>query len=88
MLALGMPGAFDWLIMATCLMPTVILCWLPYFIARRKQSPDAMVIGVLGFVGAIVFPVWIVALIWALTARDWRQESQGFPVVRPPDHEV
>jgi hypothetical protein len=49
------------------------LSWLPGLIAKRRGHPNATAIRVCGFVGVIIWPCWIVAIIWAYTGPDRRK---------------
>lgn len=33
--------------------------------ARRRRNRNATFIGVLGWIGVVVWPLWVVALVWA-----------------------
>jgi len=64
------------------------LAWLPGSRARRRCHPRARLIAVLGWISAIVWPLWIVAIIWAITGpkRSSRRPRLKVPVTpsRPP----
>jgi len=43
----------------------LVLAYVPGYIARRRHSPWADAINVCGWVGILVPPIWMGALIWA-----------------------
>ncbi|HVM74488.1 MAG TPA: DUF3302 domain-containing protein [Candidatus Saccharimonadales bacterium] len=43
----------------------LVLAWLPGNIARKRHSPWAEAINVAGWIGIVLFPIWMLALIWA-----------------------
>lgn len=45
-----------------------LLAWLPGKIAADRGHHNAQAIAVCGWLGLLVFPAWIVALVWAYTA--------------------
>lgn len=49
-----------------------LLAGIPGFVAGQRGHPQAGAIGLCGFLGVVLFPAWIVALVWALTAVERR----------------
>ena len=43
----------------------LVLAWLPGDLARKRHSPWAEAINVAGWVGILLFPIWMLALIAA-----------------------
>lgn len=57
-----------------CIVPLIVIGaiilyvgYLPGRIARRRNHPNADAICLCGRIGAIILPLWLVAIIWAHT---------------------
>src|SRR5258706_9327994 len=58
----------------------LILCSTPGRIARRRHHPNASTINICGWLGAIFFPMLIVAFIWARSEpREEDEDHQPAP---------
>jgi len=57
-------------IIAVVVVLTLVLIRLPGKIARRRYHPSADAINVCALVGIVLWPAWVVALIWAHTGVD------------------
>lgn len=47
--------------------------WAPGAVARRNQHPNASGVSTLGFIGLIVWPCWIAAIVWAFVGAPPRK---------------
>jgi hypothetical protein len=60
----------------------IYLAYIPGEIARKRGHQSAKAIGICGGLGLLIWPLWIVALIWAYTGPD-RRDSPPRPAARP-----
>lgn len=56
------------LVLIFALFAVVWLASLPGTIARRRRHRNASAISICGIIGAVIWPAWIVAIVWANTA--------------------
>ena len=75
MLAIEPPSDGLWiaisvLVLVVALFAAYFIGCLPGYVARRRGHENALAIRVCGLVGIVVWPCWIVALIWAFTGPD------------------
>lgn len=75
-----------WVALFVCFL---ILCSIPGRVARQHNRPNASLINICGWVGAVIWPLLIVAFIWAyskprIKQSDGRKQDDsralGFPV--------
>lgn len=58
----------------------ICLGFVPGRIARRRGHPSAEVIRICGLIGLLIWPLWLVAYIWAHTGPDRGVENiEGEP---------
>ena len=43
---------------------------LPIIIAQNKKSSSCFAIGFLAVLGWFIFPLWLVAVVWAISEKD------------------
>ena len=53
------------------------LGWLPGANARKRGHPNAQAISVCGWIGLLVWPAWVVALVWSYTGPDRSAPAGG-----------
>lgn len=63
--------------LAKIIFVAVALGLLPGWIAIFRRHHNAMAIFVCGLVGALVWPMWFVALVWAFTATNEKTRRSG-----------
>lgn len=61
---------WHWMFLICLFVLIISLAWLPGRIAKRRGHANATAIRVCGVIGLIIWPCWIVALIWAYTGPD------------------
>jgi energy-converting hydrogenase Eha subunit G len=59
-------------LLAWLLLGVLLLACAPGWIARRRGHPSAQAIGIAGILGLVIWPLWLVAFIWAYTGPDAR----------------
>jgi ABC-type dipeptide/oligopeptide/nickel transport system permease component len=64
--------AITFVIILLAAVVVVLLGCIPGIIARRRGHENALAIRICGMVGILIWPCWIVALIWAYTGPDRR----------------
>jgi hypothetical protein len=47
----------------------LLLGYWPGLVAKRRGHPSATAIRILGLVGLLIWPCWLIALIWAYTGK-------------------
>jgi hypothetical protein len=58
----------------------LLLAYVPGHVARKRCHPSAQAISICGVLGLLIWPLWIVAYIWAYTGPDL---SKARPAPRP-----
>ena len=66
------------------------LGYWPGMVAKRRGHPNATAIRICGLIGVLIWPAWIVALVWAYTggSRGGGEPDYHYgtrPVARPGD---
>ena len=72
----------------TIIVGVVVVHELPGKIAEKRQHPQTEAIKVMSYLGLLVFPLWMAALIWA-HFRPWKvagfDDEQAAGAVQAPD---
>ena len=75
--------AFGMLLVAVIGIPLIILiAYIPPRIAKARGHESADAIGVCSAIGLFIWPLWVVALIWAHTGPDRSKDAQSKDHVR------
>lgn len=55
----------------------LLVAWIPPSIARARGNVNADAIAVCAYVGIIIWPCWLIALIWAFAGPDNKRVSES-----------
>jgi len=68
-----MDGAIGWVLILVAgigvLAVLLLIGYWPGLVAKRRGHPSATAIRILGLVGLLIWPCWLIALIWAYTGK-------------------
>jgi len=62
----------------------VMLSLVPGWIAEGRGHPSVSAIRLCGLIGAVFWPAWVVAIVWAYSGED-RRAGKSLPTARPRD---
>jgi len=53
----------------------LLLAYVPGHVARRRKHPSAQAISICGVLGLLIWPLWLVAYVWAYTGPDFSKDE-------------
>lgn len=69
----------NWIVISVfvvaAVMAALIFGGVPGALARNRGHANAQAITICGWLGVVLWPLWLVALVWAFTGRDSRQSQ-------------
>jgi hypothetical protein len=72
-----MQDAIWMLVVLAVIVVVVLIGYVPGSIAKRRGHPSWEAIRICGLIGLLIWPCWIIALIWAYTGRPNPPPAKG-----------